>query len=838
MEIDFKKANLMARSIITSTLPGGKMEGHDYVVKSPLRYDKNPGSFRINMKDGYYRDFATNEGGDILELFAKINGLTMAEAASKLMSNDRIPITINQIKIEERDELVTPVPDSVHFPTCFHMEYGAPNAIYQYRGENDDLLMIVARYSHDGKKQIRPYTYRRTDTGCSWKVKAFGDNSPLYGLNRLLQSPKKPVVVVEGEKCVDVLQAMLDGFVVVSWQGGSNSVNKTDWTPLHGKQVYLWADNDEAGKKAMSDIKIIISGKAKTFDVKIPDDRPAKWDAADAVLIDNMRKDEIIALIAPPIITFSKPYRSLGHDHGNYFFYPKGSSQVLAIHGGALSRKTLLMIAPLDHWEMEYPGQKGIQWDLAVNNLMRECEARGVFSSARIRGRGVWMDAGKTVVHLGGTLLCDHRQYGLDDLQTRFIYETRPATSEPSADYLSAEEAGRFLKICELLRWENKSTGALFAGWAFLAPICGILDWRPHAWVTGAAGAGKSWVLNKLLNPMLGENVVYALGGSTSVGIVQELGSDALPVVIEEAEGDNIKQKQYIEDMLTIARQSSSETGASIFKGTISGKSINYSLKSMFMFNSISVGLRHHADESRVTVMSLSEDIRADRVAKFEELSRVTYETITKDYCNRMRSRAIKLIPIIKQNVAVFASVASTILGSQRLGDQLGTLLAGAYAIQSDDLVDKFTAESFALEMKLSEVTTVKERKDEETCLSVILQSVHKMQDRYAKTIDCSLGEVLSVICEGKLDSPFGYEECNKQLLMLGIKNVGDTVVFSCNSEAIKRILSGTPWSNNYSRMLKRIPHAETTNPMRFGPGVKDRGISIPIAFIFKGEDE
>jgi nucleoid-associated protein YgaU len=32
----------------------------------------------------------------------------------------------------------------------------------------------------------------------------------------------------------------------------------------------------------------------------------------------------------------------------------------------------------------------------------------------------------------------------------------------------------------------------LLAGWIALAPICGAMRWRPHLWLTAAAGAGKA----------------------------------------------------------------------------------------------------------------------------------------------------------------------------------------------------------------------------------------------------------------------------------------------------------------------------------------------------------
>ncbi len=48
----------------------------------------------------------------------------------------------------------------------------------------------------------------------------------------------------------------MDGFTVVSWAGGSNAIDKTDWKILDGRtDVHFWADRDEAGRKTVKKIK-------------------------------------------------------------------------------------------------------------------------------------------------------------------------------------------------------------------------------------------------------------------------------------------------------------------------------------------------------------------------------------------------------------------------------------------------------------------------------------------------------------------------------------------------------------------------------------------------------
>ena len=61
------------------------------------------------------------------------------------------------------------------------------------------------------------------------------------------------VAVAEGEKCVHLLHDV--GIVATTSPCGSRKSQYADWTPLAGKAVYLWPDNDGNGKKHMEDVE-------------------------------------------------------------------------------------------------------------------------------------------------------------------------------------------------------------------------------------------------------------------------------------------------------------------------------------------------------------------------------------------------------------------------------------------------------------------------------------------------------------------------------------------------------------------------------------------------------
>ncbi len=71
--------------ILARWLPGGRIEGREYVVRNPKRRDQRPGSFKVNLVTGRWADFATGDtGGDPISLAAYLAGCSQVEAARQL----------------------------------------------------------------------------------------------------------------------------------------------------------------------------------------------------------------------------------------------------------------------------------------------------------------------------------------------------------------------------------------------------------------------------------------------------------------------------------------------------------------------------------------------------------------------------------------------------------------------------------------------------------------------------------------------------------------------------------------------------------------------------------
>ena len=131
---------------------------------------------------------------------------------------------------------------------------GSASARYPYTNHDGEIISLVLRFDNDDKsdksrKEFRPYT-PSTDQWKAPKVR------PLYRLD-LIASVSGHVVLVEGEKCADALNAI--GILATTAFGGSNAVGKTDFSPLINRDIIIWPDNDDAGFKYAKDALVMLS---------------------------------------------------------------------------------------------------------------------------------------------------------------------------------------------------------------------------------------------------------------------------------------------------------------------------------------------------------------------------------------------------------------------------------------------------------------------------------------------------------------------------------------------------------------------------------------------------
>ena len=76
-----------ADSLVPDLLPNGKRDGNEWIALNPHREDKSLGSFRVNLRNGKWADFATNDrGGDLVSLVAFVRQTGQVEAARTILA--------------------------------------------------------------------------------------------------------------------------------------------------------------------------------------------------------------------------------------------------------------------------------------------------------------------------------------------------------------------------------------------------------------------------------------------------------------------------------------------------------------------------------------------------------------------------------------------------------------------------------------------------------------------------------------------------------------------------------------------------------------------------------
>lgn len=271
-------------------------KGREYVGICPFHDDHDP-SLRVNPEKNIFKCFGCGVGGSANHFVFEYN--------KKFGTNHRVNIKVDPFTPKKDNDklddwkIVIPVPSWAEQPSFRHFSYGVPSSIWRYTDENAKTIMYVCRFNFkDGRKEVLPYSYCMNNGKAMWKWKGLPANRPLYNL-KLIAKYDKPVVIGEGEKVCDAGMNSSDTFIFTTFQGGSNAYQKTDYSPLRGRNVVLLRDNDEPGAKCMDGLKLILEPICKSiYEVGDLSDMPEKWDIADtkwkAGELDKFIKSRII----------------------------------------------------------------------------------------------------------------------------------------------------------------------------------------------------------------------------------------------------------------------------------------------------------------------------------------------------------------------------------------------------------------------------------------------------------------------------------------------------------------------------------------------------------------
>jgi len=318
------------RSCLFHLLPRGTFRGDKFYV-GDVQGNKGKSTVieLIGERAGLWKDFATGEGGDIIDLWAAVHGKNARIEFSEVAAS--INRWLGKTNLKEQRNLE-------QYLTCS----------WNYYDENNQVIVIVYRYDPPlEKKQFKPFDVKKQ------RFKE-PEIRPLYNIPGILKSDK--IVLVEGEKCAEAL--IEKGITATTAMFGANApIDKTDWTPLKGKHIIIWPDNDEAGNKYAKNAekKLLELGVASLATLRIPPDKLRSWDAADAVqenidIFDFIEKNSRKIIIKSPLDIFSwSVERFVGPVPKQRFLveglFPLGVTSILAAMGDTGKGMLLLDLA-------------------------------------------------------------------------------------------------------------------------------------------------------------------------------------------------------------------------------------------------------------------------------------------------------------------------------------------------------------------------------------------------------------------------------------------------------------------------------------------------------------
>jgi len=235
------------------------------------------GSMVLNLEKGTFYSFEEGFGGGVTDLIKYLDqdvstvlkrfGYDQALSSDSLLNvNETPPKVVNKgnARSFDREQLVGLFKQAV-----VHLQY------------NDSFMVMRFPDGHPIKQKYAPFS---KNTDGTWSLKRPEGLMPLY---YKAEHTDKPVLVSEGEKANLGAEKIYKGDCA-TWHGGVNSWQKADWSPIFGKEVWLFPDNDDAGFKCANDIAEMLVNNKCTVRVATP---PTYFEPKDDLWDANQRND-------------------------------------------------------------------------------------------------------------------------------------------------------------------------------------------------------------------------------------------------------------------------------------------------------------------------------------------------------------------------------------------------------------------------------------------------------------------------------------------------------------------------------------------------------------------
>lgn len=264
-----------AQAVAEMLLPGGRKEGQEWRAGSVS--GEKGGSLGVHLsgaKAGVWQDFATGEGGDLLDLWVATRGGTLADALEAARS--WLGVSRPEPYRQPRREYQRPPRPKCSRPEAKVRDYlcevrNIPGHVldaYKIGEQGDDIIFPFLL--PDGTLALAKA--RKAEDGAKPRPTAANCEPILFGWQAVPDNARE-VIITEGE--IDALSWAAYGFVAMSVPFGGGKGGKQNWIESEFdrlerfEKIFISTDMDQPGDEAAEEIASRL-GRHRCYRVTLP----------------------------------------------------------------------------------------------------------------------------------------------------------------------------------------------------------------------------------------------------------------------------------------------------------------------------------------------------------------------------------------------------------------------------------------------------------------------------------------------------------------------------------------------------------------------------------------
>nr|WP_314074857.1 hypothetical protein [uncultured Roseococcus sp.] len=521
-------------------------------------------------------------------------------------------------------------------------------------------------------------------------------------------------------------------------------------------------------------------------------------------------------------------------DDGFHFFDHLGQLRMLTAQKIAQAPQISALFGPVGHhWladmhpAIDKEGEE-IEGKFHVGKvnlwILEQSRRAGLFDPTMpVRGIGVWRAGELAVLHLGHTIRWGGQWRAPGFAAAGALWPAYHAGAEP-ADPAPRSAARALESMFARWNWREPMGAALIFGLWAAGMMGAAIPWRPHAFLVGDAGSGKSTLFELMatVSPL-----ALLVDDYTEAGLRQTLSSHAGAALLDEADPDDALAAEKLQRVIGLLRRASGGPGATVLRGGAGGTSQQFNVVASAIMGGTLPPSLLPADASRITVLGLRPLTRESRAPSPPEMAEM------RRLGPALLARAVDALPRFP---AAFAAAREQILaldgGSHRMADQLGSILAARHIMQHDD---DFPVMSDELAELAWAIPTEEDREVDggpRQCLNHLLHSgLESYRSGERPTVRSTLLQAFGAPAELP-------ERAERELFDHGMRvgpyplsGTGPPGLYVMNKHPrLSTIYAGQRWAGGkWSEDLSRLPGAvRPPNPVSLATGEKHRCIWLP----------